>query len=137
MLIVPDERHQDLSLDRSPDLLDGIESRRIRRKMHKMDVVAGGILPDKDRMMGFEVVKDNDEPLVWICPLISFQHFPDVFLFGALPECDDGRAVDGKDATYHNRATLLSNILKGCDTHLEIPGTHTYHKMGDKVVDSV
>ena len=98
MLIVPDERHQDLTLDRSPDLLDGIESRRIRRKMHKMDVVAGGILPDKDRMMGFEVVKDNDEPLVWICPLISFQHFPDVFLFGALPECDDGRAVDGKDA---------------------------------------
>ena len=98
MLIVPDERHQDLSLDRSPDLLDGIESRRIRRKMHKMDVVAGGILPDKDRMMGFEVVKDNDEPLVWICPLISFQHFPDVFLFGAFSEGDDGHAIDGKDA---------------------------------------
>lgn len=58
---------------------------------------------------------------------------------------DDERQKLGENArerifrehTYHNRATLLSNILKGCDTHLEIPGTHTYHKMGDKVVDSV
>ena len=98
MLVVPDEDCRDLSLDRSPDLLDGVEIRRIRRKMHEMDVVAGGVLPDENRRMGFEVIEDNDEPFVWICPLILFQHFPDVFLFGAFSEGDDGRAIDGKDA---------------------------------------
>ncbi len=88
-----------------------------------MDVVAGGILPDKDRMMGFEVVKDNDEPLVWICPLISFQHFPDVFLFGALPECDDGRAVDGKDAqalVIENQQLCIEGLSHGKNYNLLI-----------------
>jgi hypothetical protein len=98
MVVVPDEDCRDLSLDRSPDLLDGIEIRRVRRKMHEMDIVPRCVLPDENCMMRAEVVEDNDEPFTGVRSLILSQHFPDVFLFGAFSEGDDGHAIDGKDA---------------------------------------
>lgn len=97
MFIARDERPRDLPLDRPPDLLDGIEIRRVWRKMYETDVVACGILPDHDGMMRAEVVEDDDKPFVGIRSPVLSQHLPNVFLFGALPERDDGRAVDGEN----------------------------------------
>jgi hypothetical protein len=65
--------------------------------MHEMDVVAGGVMPDKSRVMRLEVVEDDDKPFIGICFFIRSQHLPDVLLFRALLERDDGGAVDGEN----------------------------------------
>ena len=91
MFVAPDECCRDLSLVRSPDLFDGIEIRRIRWKICKMDIVAGGVLPDHDGMIRAEVIKDNNKPFIGIRSFILSRYFPDIFLFGALPEGDNRR----------------------------------------------
>lgn len=48
MLVARNERRRDLLLDSSPDLFDGVEIRRVWRKMHETDIVAGvngGVIP--------------------------------------------------------------------------------------------
>ena len=56
MFIILDDCCRDLLLDRLPYLLDRIEIGRIRRQIRKMDVVAGSMLSDKDRVMRAEVI---------------------------------------------------------------------------------
>ncbi len=48
MLVACNERRRDLLLARSPDLFDGVETRRVWRKMNETDIVVGvngGVLP--------------------------------------------------------------------------------------------
>jgi hypothetical protein len=69
----------------------------------RVGVVAGGILPDHDGTMRAEVVEDDDEPFVGIRSPILFQYLSDVFLFGVLPEHDDGDVIDGKNGGRTSR----------------------------------
>jgi hypothetical protein len=43
VLIIHDEGRCDLSLDRPPDLLDGIEIRGVWWEIHELDIVFGGV----------------------------------------------------------------------------------------------
>lgn len=74
MFVIPDECRGDLPLDRSLDLLDGIEIQGIWWKMHGTNIVASGMLPDENRMMEVEVVENDDEPFAGIRSLIFSQH---------------------------------------------------------------
>jgi len=75
VFIAHDERRRDLPLDRPPDLLDGTPIRRVGRNMHETNVVAGGVLPDESRVMGVEVIEDDDESFVRIRSPIGVTHF--------------------------------------------------------------
>lgn len=66
--------------------------------MDEMDIVVGGIVPDELCMVGAEVVQYEDQAFVRICLYIRFQDLPDIFLFGPLPEGDEGVTVHRKNA---------------------------------------
>ena len=49
-------------------------------------------------MVRTEIVQHDNQTFVWVCTLEFLEHLPDILLFGAFPEGDNGVTIDGKNA---------------------------------------
>ncbi len=98
MLTAGDECRCHLSFDRSPYLLNGVEIGRVWGKICEADTVFSSVFPDENRVVRTEIVQHDNQAFVWICTPEFLEHLPDILLFGAFPEGDNGVTIDGKNA---------------------------------------
>ena len=49
-------------------------------------------------MVRTEIVQHDNQAFVRVCTLEFLEHLPDILLFGAFPEGDNGVTIDGKNA---------------------------------------